>query len=513
MKHEGTVYLVGAGPGDAGLLTLRGAELLGRADVVVYDALINPDLLRLAPKAAERIYGGKRSKQHRILQGDLNQLLIAKARDGKTVVRLKGGDPYTFGRGGEEASELAEAGVAFEIVPGVSSVAAVPNYAGIPLTHRDHCSSFTVITGHEDPDAETDGIDWEQVARAPGTKVVLMGLKQIRPIARKLIEHGLPATTPVAMIRWGTTARQQTIEGTLATIADVAEQTRFGAPAVTVIGDVVRLRSTLNWFERRPLFGQRVVVTRAKDQSAGLVQALTERGAEVLEIPTIRIGPPAERAPLVEAMAGLNAYDWLVFTSANGVTQFFEHFFKAFQDLRDIGGVRLAAVGPATAAKLRELHLQVDVMPDDYLAPQVAKAMAAFESLENRRILLLRAQEATPELPRLLEDLGAIVDDVACYQTVPETDDEDGASARLRESGADWVVFTSGSTGRNFHARFDLPRLLQQFPRMKLASIGPETSKALEELGVVPTLEARPHTIEALLKAMETRARMQKNRR
>ena len=507
VNRKGMVYLVGAGPGDVGLLTLRGTELLRRADVVVYDALINPELLRLAPASAERIYGGKRSKQHRLRQGDLNDLLIAKAKEGRIVVRLKGGDPCTFGRGGEEAQQLAAAGVAFEIVPGVSSVAAVPNYAGIPLTHREHCSSFTVITGHEDPDKEESGIDWEQLARTPGTKVVLMGLKRIRQIANKLMACGLAATTPVAMIRWGTTPRQQTLVGALATIADLVEQTRFGPPAVTVIGEVVKLRSTLNWFEQRPLFGQRVVVTRPRDQAADFARALAERGAEVLEIPVIRIEAPAEHVPLAEALAGLNGYDWLVFTSANGVTQFFQLFFKAFPDLRDIGGVRIAAVGPATAAKLRELHLGVDVVPDDYLALHVAKALTDFESVENRRILLLRAQEASPELPRLLEEQGAIVDDIACYQTVAETRDDSGAGARLKEVGADWVTFTSGSTVRHFHARFDLPKLLQQFPRMKVASIGPETTKALTELGVKPTVEARPHTVETLLHVMERQGR------
>ena len=276
---------------------------------------------------------------------------------------------------------------------------------------------------------------------------------------------------------------------------------------MTIIGDVVKLRSTLNWFERRPLFGQRVVVTRARDQAAEFARALAEHGAEVLEIPVIRIEAPTEHVPLAEALAGLNAYDWLVFTSANGVAQFFQLFFKAFTDLRDIGGVRIAAVGPVTAAKLRELHLNVDVMPDDSVAPKVAKALAAFESLENRRVLLLRAQEANPELPRLLEEQGAIVDDIACYQTVAETEDETGAGARLLEVGADWVTFTSGSTARHFHARFDLPRLLQQFPRMKVASIGPETTKALTELGVKPTLESKPHTVEAMLKAMENQVR------
>jgi uroporphyrinogen III methyltransferase / synthase len=499
MNGMGTVYLVGAGPGDPGLMTQRGAALLARADVVVYDALVNAALLALAPVTAERVYGGKRSKRHALLQGELNDLLVAKARKGKTVVRLKGGDPCTFGRGGEEAEQLAAAGVPFEIVPGVSSVVAAPNYAGIPLTHRDYCSSFTVFTGHVDPDSEANSIDWEQLARTPGTKVVVMGLKHIRQIAEKLVAHGMAASTPVAMVRWGTTARQESIDGTLATIGDVAEAVGFGAPAVTVIGDVVRLRERLNWFERRRLFGRRIVVTRGREQSSTLSGALVELGAEVLELPMIRIGPPADRAALVEAIAGLNGYDWLVFTSTNGVTQFFDYFFRAFQDMRDLGGARLAAVGPATAAKLRELHLQVDLVPPNYEGREIAKAFSREGSMENLRILLLRAEVGSPELPKQLEEMGAIVDDVAVYQTLPETEDAGGVGADLLENGADWLTFTSGSTVRHFHERFPLPAMLQRFPTMRVASIGPETSRVLRELHVEPSVEADPHTGEGLV--------------
>src|SRR4051812_2733693 len=280
MKAKGTVYLVGAGPGDVGLLTLRGAELIGRADVVVYDALVNKDLLRLAPKTAEVIYGGKRSKDHAIPQDELNALLVAKAREGKTVVRLKGGDPYIFGRGGEEAEELADAKIPFEVVPGISSTVAAPNYAGIPITHREHCSSYTVITGHEDPTKDETNIDWAQVAKTPGTKIVLMGVERIRQISESLVANGMSAKTPVAMIRWGTTGQQQSIEGTLATIADVVEKTKSPAPAVTVIGDVVKLRKKLNWYEKRPLFGQRIVVTRTREQASQLSRQLTELSAE-----------------------------------------------------------------------------------------------------------------------------------------------------------------------------------------------------------------------------------------
>src|ERR1700722_13933944 len=313
MKSKGTVYLVGAGPGDAGLLTLRGAELLARADVVVYDALINKELLRLAPNTAEFIYGGKRSKEHAIPQEELSKLLVAKAREGKTVVRLKGGDPYVFGRGGEEAEELAAAKVPFEVVPGVSSTVAALNYAGIPITHRDHCSSFTVITGHEDPTKDAPGIDWAQAAKIPGTKVILMGVQRFREISTQLIAHGLAGDTPAAMIRWGTTGRQQTIEGTLATIAGIAEKAQFTAPAVTVIGGVVKLRKTLNWFETRPLFGQRIVVTRTREQASELSRQLAELSAEVLEIPTIKIVPTDERLLLTDALLELNSYDWIVF--------------------------------------------------------------------------------------------------------------------------------------------------------------------------------------------------------
>lgn len=504
MKSTGTVYLVGAGPGDAGLLTMRGAELIGRADVVVYDALVNTDFLRLAPKGAEIIYGGKRAKDHAIPQDELNQLLVKKAKEGKTVVRLKGGDPYVFGRGGEEAEELVDAGVPFEVVPGISSIVAGPNYAGIPLTHRDHCSSFTVITGHEDPTKSETALDYSQLARTPGTKVVLMGVERIRQIAASLIEHGMDKSTPVGMIRWGTTGRQESIQGTLATIADVVEQKKFAAPAVTIIGGVVTLRDKLNWFEHRPLFGQRIVVTRTREQASQLSHQLRELGAEVLEIPTIKIQPPDEKQPLVEALQGIGEYNWLVFTSPNGVTAFFEYFLKAYDDIRALGNVRFAAVGPATAAKLKELNLRVDVMPDEYIAKKVGAAIHKFEDVENLRVLLARAQVANPELVKELEDLGAIVDDVAVYKTVPETEDTNGAAARLAESGADWITFTSSSTVENFHARFDLPKLMKQFSGLQLASIGPETTKAITALGLKPAIEAKQHTIDGLASALRT---------
>ena len=491
MTRAGTVYLVGAGPGDPGLLTLRGEELLRRADVVIHDVLVNPGLLRLAPPAAELISRGSRGTAAALSQEELNALMISRARAGKCVVRLKGGDPYVFGRGGEEAEELAEAKIPFEVVPGVSSVVAAPNYAGIPLTHRGHCSTFTVLTGHEDPTKDDTDLDFAQIARIPGTKVILMGLKRLAELAETLIASGMPPETPVAIVQSGTTGQQQSVEGTLATIAGIALAKKISAPAITIIGTVVKLRPKLNWFETRPLFGRRVVVTRAREQAGPLARLLGDLGAEVLEIPTIKIVPSDRKQDIVDTLLELNAYDWLVFTSPNGVTSFFELFFKAFEDLRDIGGVQL-----------KELHLQVDLMPDEALASKIARAFQKFESIENLKICLLRAEVANVELPGALEELGAIVDDIAVYKTVPESEDPAGAALKLRETGADWMTFTSASTVEHFHARFDLPGLLRKFPSMKTVSIGPETSEALRALGTQPTLEARKHTVEGLVEAL-----------
>jgi len=499
VKSKGTVYLVGAGPGDAGLLTLRGAELLRRADVVLPDALVNPDLLRLAPPSAELIARGKNMSMP---QEEIIALLIARAREGKCVVRLKGGDPYIFGQGGEEAEALAAAKIHFEVVPGVSSIVAAPNYAGIPLTHREHCSSFTVFTAHENPSDIKADLRHDQIAKIPGTKVVLMGTDRLDDWTKSLIAHGMSPDTPVAMVRWGTTGRQQAVAGTLATIAGLAVEKKLSPPVLTIIGDVVKLRGKLNWFEQRPLFGRRVVVTRRSEQAGSFAQRLTELGADVLEVPTIKITRPKETDAIVDALLGLNAYDWLVFTSVNGVTAFFDIFFRRFQDMRDIGGVRIAAVGPATAAKLRELHLQVDLTPDEFTGKKIAAAFAKFQSIENLKMCLLRAEVANPDLPKALEELGAIVDDIAIYKTVAETEDPAGAGAAMLESGADWITFTSGSTVEHFHARFDLPKLLKKFPQMKLASIGPETSKAIRALGLEPALEAKAHTTEGLLAAL-----------
>ncbi|NGO37847.1 uroporphyrinogen-III C-methyltransferase [Limisphaera ngatamarikiensis] len=505
MSATGTVYIVGAGPGDPGLLTLRAAELLQRADVVVYDALVQPAILDLVRPGAERIFGGRRAGETSSDRTAVLELLVQRAREGKTVVRLKGGDPYVFGRGGEEALHLAEAGVPFEVVPGVSSFVAVPAYAGVPVTHRGYASRLVILTGHADPESPDCPVDWAAEARLPGTKVILMGTAQIGRIAEILIRHGMAPDTPVLVTQWGTTARQRSVTGTLATIGADLARAGLSAPSVAVIGEVVRLRDKLNWYERRPLFGQRIVVTRARDQAAALSRPLAELGAEVWEVPVIKTAPPRRRRDVVDALLELNSYDWLVFTSPNGVNAFFDFFFQRFQDLRDLGGARIAAVGPGTAERLRQLHLQVDVVPQEALAVKVAEAMANYMSLENLRICLLRAEVANPDLPRALEEHGAIVDDIAVYRTVAETEEGNEAAQRLREEGADWITFTSGSTVEHFHRRFDLPKLLARFPGLRLASIGPETSRALAALGLNPTVEAHEHTIPGLVAAIRDR--------
>ncbi|MFA5192876.1 MAG: uroporphyrinogen-III C-methyltransferase [Verrucomicrobiia bacterium] len=500
---KGIVYLVGAGPGDAGLLTLRGAECLREAEVVVYDYLANTALLRWCPPETEIIYAGKSGSRHELEQHEINALLVAKAKEGKRVVRLKGGDPYIFGRGGEEAEALVAEGLAFEEVPGVSSAVAAPAYAGIPVTHRGLTSAVTILTGHEDPTKPETAIDWELLGKLDSTKVILMGVGNVGKIAEALRRHA-PADTPVAMIRWGTTGHQQTLTGTLADIATRAEQAQFKPPAVIVIGKVVGLRDRLNWFETKPLFGRRVVVTRTREQASELSRRLQDLGAEAMEIPTIKILPPKSDKILREAIEGIGEYDWLVFTSPNGVEHFFRVFFKVYRDIREIGAVKIAAIGPATAERLETLHLQVDLQPEKFVAEEILKAFEKNFDIENQRFLLPRADLARDALPEGLEALGAIVDRVECYRTVSETADESGNLARLLTEGADVITFTSSSTVENFCNLLDLRDLLGKFPRLKLASIGPVTSETLRKRGFNVDVEAAQHDISGLTEAVKT---------
>jgi uroporphyrinogen III methyltransferase/synthase len=496
-NKSGVCYLVGAGPGDPGLLTLRGRDCLLKADVVVYDYLSNPEFLRIAPDTAESIYVGKKAGAHTMKQDDINALLVRLTKEGKTVVRLKGGDCFLFGRGGEEAEALAAAGLRFEVVPGVSSALAGPAYAGIPVTHRAHNAALTIFTGHEDPTKPETAIDYKAIASAPGTKVMLMGIDRLALITQSLLDEGMRPETPVALIRWATTPRQQTLIGSLVNIAERAEAVAFKAPAVAVIGDVVSCRDALNWFESKPLFGQSIAVTRTRNQAGVLVEALRDLGADAFELPTIRIEPPKDSRAFGEFVAYAHTYEWLIFTSPNGVDAFFEMFFKLYNDAREIGGLRIAAIGPATAERVRSYRLAVDVQPAKYVAEEIITALQAETSVENVKILLARAEGAREVLATELTRLGAIVDEAIAYRTVPETEDVSGGIARLRERGADWITFTSSSTAENFHA-LDLP-----WPDgMKAVSIGPVTSATMMTLGITVDAEASVHDIPGVVKAI-----------
>ncbi|NNM28261.1 MAG: uroporphyrinogen-III C-methyltransferase [Akkermansiaceae bacterium] len=492
----GKCYLVGAGPGDPGLLTVKGRECLEKADVLIYDALSSPEFLRWVRRDCEKIYAGKRAAQHAIPQDKINDLIVAKAQEGKTVVRLKGGDPMIFGRGGEEAAELAEAGVPFEVVPGISSAIAGPAYAGIPVTHRDHCSQLTLFTGHEDPTKEESSIDYESLAKAPGTKVFLMGVAHLREICGQFVQHGADPGTPMALTRWATTGRHRTITGTLATMADVAEAEGFKSPAVAVIGDVVLEREKGNWFEHRPLLGERIVVTRTREQAGELSRMLADLGADVMELPTIRIEPPEDRLGFAQLVADVHSYDWLVFTSPNGVERFFEAFFAVYPDARSLGRAQIAAIGPGTAKKIAEYRFATDLLPEKFVAEGLAEAFEK-EGIENLTVLWVKAEETRDVISRELTRQGAIVDQCIAYRTVPETEDPTGAAERIRTEGADWITFTSSSTVENFFA-LDLP-----WPDgCRAASIGPITSKTLREHGHEPAVEAARHDIPGLVEAL-----------
>jgi len=480
-----TVYLVGAGPGDPGLLTLRGAEVLGRADVVVYDRLSVRSLLALAPPGAERISVGKAPGHAEMAQEDINALLVERGKAGATVVRLKGGDPFVFARGGEEAAALAEAGVAFEVVPGITSAVAVPAYAGIPVTLRHSSTSFTVVTGHEDPRVGDDGsVDWDALARVGGTIVVLMGVARIRDIAARLVAAGRAPDTPVAAVTWGTRPQQRTVRATLATIADRP----LAPPATIVIGEVARL--DLAWFEQRPLFGRRVVVTRARAQASELTERFEATGAEVVELPTIEIAEPVDGgAALASAVASLRDYEWVVLTSANGARR----FLAALRDGRDAAGVHIAAIGPGTANALREGNLVADLVPPEFVAESLLEVFPS-PSASDAKVLLARAEVARDVLPEGLRARGWHVDVVDAYRTVAAAPDSDVLDA---VAGADVITFTSSSTVERFLEVAGARRV----PRV-VACIGPVTAGTAREHGLRVDVEAAVHSLDGLVDAV-----------
>jgi len=509
---KGIVYLVGAGPGDPGLLTVRGAQLLAQADVVVYDYLSNPQLLVHCPQA-QCIYVGKKAAAHTLTQEQINSLLVEQAKAGKRVVRLKGGDPFVFGRGGEECEALAAAGVLFEVVPGITAAIAAPAYAGIPVTHRDFNSSFTFITGHEkeeqyqDPQASireagtASDLDWASLAKLP-CMAFYMGVKALPRICQKLMQHGMSPQTPAATIRWGSTSRQRTVVGTLADLPQLVAEAQLGPPALTIIGRVVSLRSTLNWFETRPLFGKTVVVTRTRQQASDLSASLSALGARVIEAPTIELFPPASLEHVDKALAEASTFDWVVFTSANGVRFTRQRLLALGRDARIFGNARLAAIGDATEVAIRDqLCLRVDRCPGSFVAEALADAFVQHGEVVGKRFLLLRADIARSVLCQRLEAAGAAeVRDISVFETKPAVALPRELLEALEAREVDWITFTSSSTARNFVTLLDggAARLSQ----IKLASIGPVTTSTLTDLGLKPAVQAEPFNVAGLVRAI-----------
>ena len=481
----GKVYLVGAGPGDPELLTLKGKRVLGEADAVLFDHLASEELLALAPASAERVYVGKKKSEHAFGQDEICAMLVERARAGKTVVRLKGGDPFIFGRGGEEVEALAGAGIPFEVVPGVTSPLGIAAYCGVPLTHREHTSVVTMFTGHD-----VEKIDWRSVSGAE-TLVIFMGLSNLKVIVERLIAHGRAPETPAMAVRWATRPDQQTVSSALADLPRVVAEVKMKPPATIVIGGVVELREKLGWYERLPLYGRTVVVTRAAEQAGGLAARLRQLGARVIEWPTIAIGPAASYAALDGAIARLESYDWLIFTSVNGVRCFVERLDGSQRDWRALRG-RLCAIGPATRRALEQLHLKVDVTPAEYVAESLLEAFSK-DDLTGKRVLLPRAAVARDVIPEELRRRGALIDVVEAYRTgMPEQ------ARQPLPAKPDWITFTSSSTVRNFVEAQGVGVL----EGVSIASIGPVTSETVRQYGLTVTVEAKPYTIDGLLNTL-----------
>ena len=495
------VYLVGAGPGDPGLITVRGRQLIQQADVIVYDYLVSPQLLKLARDGAELIYVGKQADRHSLPQEKINQLLIDKAKEAKSVVRLKGGDPFVFGRGAEEALELVQAGIKFEIVPGITAAIAACAYAGIPVTHRDFASDLALITGHESA-ARTgpSQIDWPALGKWKGTLAFYMGVKNLPFICEKLRDHSLSPDTPAALIRYGTTPNQRVLVGTVTTLPNLAIKHNFTPPSIIVIGKAVTLRDRLNWFEKRPLFGKRIVVTRSRAQASELVVRLNELGADVLEFPTIRIAPAEDIQPLRNAINKLDQYNWIIFTSLNGVNSFFQVLSDQNRDARSFSSAKVCAIGPATCERLKAFGIIADRVPPRFVAESIIETLSEADDLKEKRILLPRADIARADLPETLKKLGAIVDQVSAYRTVVEDGPKDDIIQAIDHDSIDWITFTSSSTVRNFFKQID-PDLLSE-KKLRLASIGPITSATIKETGLIVDVEAQEYTIPGLINAI-----------
>lgn len=500
MTKKGKVYLIGAGPGDPGLLGLKAKECLQKADAVVYDRLADPRILAFAGKNAEMIYVGKASANHTMRQPDINKLLVNLAAEGKTVARLKGGDPFVFGRGGEEALELKEAGLPFEFVPGVTSAIAVAEYAGIPVTHRHVATSFAVITGHEDPTKGESTINWKGLATSVDTLVFLMGVENIEKISSQLIANGRSADCPAAVIRWGTHPEQRTLITSLGRAAADVRTAGMKPPAIFLVGEVVRLREQLQWFDNKPLFGKTIVVTRAREQASALTKRLEDKGAKVIEVPAIKIMPANDYAPLDTAASHISNYKWLIFTSTNGVEYFFKRLMTAGKDTRALAGLKIAAIGSATAEALKARGIVADIVPSAYKAEDLAEALS--KDIENGdKVLIARAEKAREVLPETLRKQGAVVDVVTAYKTVADCENKEELIKALESGEVSIITFTSSSTVTNLlNVLGDKKELLQ---KAALAVIGPVTAATLQKNGFNPVVCADEYTIDGLVQAVE----------
>lgn len=499
---KGIVYLVGAGPGDPGLITVKGLNCIRKADVLVYDRLASPRLLAHARPEAERIYVGKSPDRHAMVQEDINQLLVDKAKEGKVVTRLKGGDPFVFGRGGEEAELLVENGITFEIVPGITSAISVPAYAGIPVTHRGYTSTFAIVTGNEDPTKDDSSIAWDKISTGAGTLIFLMGMGNLQGICARLVEFGRDPETPVALIRWGTRPEQRTLIGTLSNIVAKAREAKFKNPAIIIVGEVVSLRDKLAWFENRPLFGKRIIVTRSREQASVLSSAIESLGGEPWEFPTIQIAPPEDFTDLDKAINDVRSYRWVIFTSVNGVKMFFERMRKNNKDIRDLSDIRLCAIGPRTREELEMRGLIVDYVPGEYRAEEIVAGLQG-KVLPGDRVLLPRADIARKLLPKALEEMGAMVNDVVAYRTILGGEDATAVREALKAGEVHVVTFTSSSTVRNFVKLIGEVDLQQLMDNVVVASIGPITSNTAKELGLRVDVEAKEYTIDGLVQAIK----------
>ncbi|MFK5953583.1 MAG: uroporphyrinogen-III C-methyltransferase [Desulfobacterium sp.] len=497
-KTNGKIYLIGAGPGDPGLITVKAAECIKAADVVVYDYLAAPALLSYAREDAEIIYVGKKGGDHTLTQDKINELLAQKAEQGHVVARLKGGDPFIFGRGGEEAEVLIKRNIDFEVVPGVTSAVAAPAYAGIPLTHRDYTSSVSLITGHEDPRKETSSIQWDCFAKSGSTLVFLMGVKNLPNIVTQLTANGKSPQTPVALVRWGTTTLQETVSGTLENIVEKVQEAKLKPPAIIVVGEVVSLRENMKWFENKPLFGKKIVVTRARVQASGLVDKLRQLGAHCVEIPTIKVVAPEDNTPLVDAVKSLDQYEWIIFTSVNGVKYFFKTLFAQGLDVRALGNHQFACIGPVTRDELEKFGIISDVLPETYRAESVVDAFKD-HGISDKRILLPRAMEARTILPEELRNMGAHVHEVTAYETRQVSNAKDELMALLKDGKIDMVTFTSSSTVKNFMALIPEEDRASLLSEVIHACIGPITEDTAISLGLAPQIVADTYTIDGLV--------------